>query len=417
MNHKLYSLILIALVAFFNFTALGITFPLLSSMLFTPGFDILHVEATQTDRSFWLSLLLGALPLTQLLSAPLFGSLSDSYGRKKMLLYTQFFGLLAYALGAIAVLTQEIHLILVSRILTGISSGWSAIQGAVISDIATRRQKLEYFGYLGMASGLGFAIGPYIGGRLLEASFASFNPYLLPFVVALVCNVANMLLIHYRFEETLQNSKTNPNPLAKRLLKAKALLSNPLFVICFSVVFLFYFGWSFYWNFSPVLWIAQHAFGPKDISHMYSYGSIAFAICSGLFIHPLVKRFQVSSILFYALLLLSVSFICLLIIPSTLELLFLVPLQQYFLSLFTPSIATILSTHTGPNDQGEIMGIYQSVHAIGDALGPLVSAPLMSYHLASPLLVGAICMIAACTIIKKLLEKRLCTTSHQQSVY
>lgn len=406
MDNKTRTLILLCTIAFLDYAAMGLVFPLFSSMLYAPGSQLLGEGATEIQKGMWLSILLGAVSITQLVSSPVFGSLSDRYGRKEMLYITQLTGVAGYFIAAIAATFQCIELLLVSRIVVGVASGWSTIESAALSDISSPERKMQNFGYLGMASGLGFALGPYLGGHILEFAHDIANPFVFPFILAFIVISLNAYLVKHRFPETNSCPKA-PISFHSRWENIKKTFSKPAFTISLAVVFFFYFGWSTYWNFSPILWISQHAYTPADVSRMYAYGSIAYAICSGLLIQPIVKRFPARTILIYSLFLCACTFAFLIFDCAHHKLLFYVPVQQYLLSLFSPTVTTLICNMTKRDEHGEMLGIFFSMHAIADALGPLLSSPLMCLDVRSPLFVGVVCMVLGASFVLCFMPKRL----------
>ncbi len=144
---------------------------------------VLPVISTQFGGGYIMyGILLSIYSLFQFFSAPLWGSLSDKYGRKKILLISQWGTLMSWIIFGIARfvpsepsflgITLPLWIILGARVFDGITAGNNAVINAYVADISTSTQdKIKYFGILGGMGGIGVMIGPLLGG--LSASFSS----------------------------------------------------------------------------------------------------------------------------------------------------------------------------------------------------------------------------------------------------
>lgn len=133
-----------------------------------------------------IGLLLTVNAFTQMLSAPILGWLSDCYGRKPILLLCISGTIAGFVIMAEA---QSLSMLLLSRIVDGLLGGNIALAQAYISDVTNQKERSKGFGYIGAAFGLGFIVGPAIGGMLCVYGFR------IPAYVAVVISVLNLVNI------------------------------------------------------------------------------------------------------------------------------------------------------------------------------------------------------------------------------
>lgn len=391
---KKISLFLILLVAFIDWMGIGLVYPMFTSMVFHKESFLLPAETSETIRGLWLGLLLAAMPIAQFFSAPLIGALSDQKGRKPLLNITLALGVLAYILATIGVAAHSLLILIAARIMVGISAGNSAIVTAAIADISTPEAKAKNFGLLNMACGVGFTLGPFLGGQL-SASGTFFPPFTLPFIFAGGVTALNLLLVYFYYRETHQKPKKAPIRLVQGWSNLIRAMHMPGLRNVFFCVFFFGFGWSFFYEFIPVTWIDLYGFSASMIGVFYAYGAAVYAISCGLLIRPIVARFPAERILFAALVVMGLYMLLQLTrFPSPVLWVYMAPLN-FLGALIYPTATTIVSNNAGEDMQGEALGIFQSVISAAFALSPLVSGSLLGISSLMPSIVGCICLLLA----------------------
>lgn len=234
--------------AFIDMLGIGIVIPVLGH-LFLDASGILPGEHALSVRTFLLGLLIASYPLAQFFGAPLLGALSDRHGRKKILVLSLIGTFIGYVLFAYAILTRNLVLLFVSRILDGFTGGNISTVMSSIADISEHKDKAKNFGIIGMAFGLGVIFGPMIGGILADSTVVSwFNPSI-PFFFAAFLTLVNILMVSTLFKETLVTRiHTEINLFTGFKNIGKALAMRNLRTM-FIVMFLLTFGFNFYTQF------------------------------------------------------------------------------------------------------------------------------------------------------------------------
>lgn len=402
---KTLSLFLILLIGFIDLMGLGLVYPMFASMLYQGDCHLLADDASETVRGACLGLLLAAMPITQFFSAPILGILSDQKGRRKILIPALGVGVIGYLIAMVGVYTENILFLFLSRVCVGISAGTAAIVGAALADISSQEEKAKKFGLFNMACGLGFTVGPFVGGILSGKSFGFLGGYVLPFAVAGGVVFINMIFVALFFEETYILKEKTKLSLGLGIRNIRKALEIKGLQVIFLAVFLACVGWSFYWEFTPVTWISSFGFSTATIGNFYAYGAAVYAITCGLLIGPLVSRFNNQHLLCYALFGCAISIGILLIHENALWLWLYIPLQQFFIALFWPTAAAVVSNSVGEDIQGEILGVLQSVDALAFAISPLIAGPLLGLSASMPIVIGCTGMLIATFVLALFLKK------------
>ncbi len=392
-TQKKLSLFVVLLVVFIDFMGIGLVYPMFSSMLFAPDMHLVSAETSEAIRGFWLGILLAMMPLTQFFSSPILGALSDQKGRKPLLKFALLVGVLGYALCMIAVWWENMAMLLFARVIIGISAGSAAVVSAAIADLSAPEEKAKNFGLLSMAIGVGFTVGPFLGGKLSEYGFDK------PFLFAGIVTLLNLLLLIYFFKETHHIRTAGRLSVMVGLRNLKNAFKLPGIRVIFACVFIFCFGFSFYWEFIPVTWINLYHMNAGQIGNFYAYAAGFYALSSGLLIRPIVNRVRPAAVLFYALIVLGVYiFLLLLHFPEGYFWGYL-PFQHFLIALLFPTASAMVSNWVKEGAQGEMMGILQSVQAAAFAFSPLLSGVVVGLNYDMPIIVGGIAMFLAALVL------------------
>lgn len=413
MTQKKIAIFLILMNAFLDWMGIGLVYPMFSSMLFHGHCQLLPLSSSDTTRAFCLGLLLCIAPLTQFFSAPILGSWSDLVGRKKVFLISLSIGVVGYGLGVLSIQYEHLLMLIISRVVVGISLGSAAVGTAALADISTDEEKPKNFGLVNMAAGAGFTIGPFLGGKLPDLPLFSLG-YTLPFLFAGIGTLFNLIFILFLFKDTyLPNKKTKISALTGLNNIRKAFYFPKLRAVFLSV-FIFSFGWSFYWEFIPITWIGEYGLSSSEIGNFYAYGSFFYAISCGLLIRPIVRIFRAQQVLFYALILTGISILGVLFYQSLNAWWFYIPIQQYLLAFLLPTAATIVSNSVDKTHQGETMGVFQAVEALAYGLSPLTSGIFAGINQLMPIIIGGISFLFAALVLSTSLRKEIFSASSKK---
>ncbi|MFA6024306.1 MAG: MFS transporter [Candidatus Gracilibacteria bacterium] len=383
------------IIVFLDLMGIGIMIPVLAPMMLDPMSTLVPTLWTEATRNIALGVLVAVYPLGQFFGAPILGTLSDRYGRKKMLsisLIGTFFGYLLFAVG---IVTQQLWLLYFSRALDGFTGGNISVANSAIADMSTDETRAKNFGLIGMAFGLGFVVGPFLGGKLADPSILPWFGPAVPFYFAALLSALSLTLLTFFFKETLKNPTHQRVHLFLGFQHiAKSFHMKHLRSI-FLVVFLHALGFCFYTQFMPVFLVQKYEMSSAQIGTLFGFVGIWIALSQGLFTRIAARYLSPQGTLRFSILCLSATLFVVPFIPSVT----LLYLSQPFLALFEgltfPNTTAVVSQISKPSEQGEAMGITQSLRALGQAIPSLVAGFLVTINENLAILTGAVIILLA----------------------
>lgn len=375
-------LFLMALTIFIDFAGFGLVIPLLP-------FWAEHLGANAVG----VGLVLTVYALAQLIFTPVLGSLSDRYGRRPVIIASLLIEAVGFALTA---LSGSLLMLLIARFIGGLGASNIGSAQAVVSDTTTPEKRARGMGMIGAAIGLGFVVGPAIGGLLAPLGLT------VPFWVALGVALVNMLLVAMFLPETRRRqerageSRKRGNVMLvgwRRVLHspavARLVVINLLFTVAFSAMETVF----------PLF--TQHIFGWGAVQNGYVFTYVGFiiVIMQGGLVGPLVKRFGEKGVMIAGLVLLAIG---LALLPWSTQLGVLLAALGILSAgdgAATPTISTLLSFASTEETQGETQGVAQGVGGLGRIIGPLFAGSVFAFGGPGvPFLIGA-ALIAAAIVV------------------
>ena len=302
----------------------------------------------------------------QFIGAPIIGRLSDRHGRRKILTIT-------VAISGIALigsgLAQSLLVLLLFQGLNGASSGVFAIAQAVVADsVSDLKQRTVSFGALGASLGIGFVIGPGVGGVI-----GAIDPKL-PFFVAAGFCLLNVLLIRLRLTESRPVSDNKVDVQSSQSLlwgQGQAALRRLI-----SVYFLFYLGFNAFNGIFVLAAKDRFNWGPQPSGLVLVYVGVVSIIVQGALLPNLLKRFRAERLSVIGLTLVGAAMLGVSGINHGYELYITQLLFAGGVGLSTPGLRSSMSISVNENQQGALGGITQSVISLTSLFGPLLSGQL-----------------------------------------
>ena len=302
----------------------------------------------------------------QFIGAPIIGRLSDRHGRRKILTIT-------VAISGIALigsgLAQSLLVLLLFQGLNGASSGVFAIAQAVVADsVSDLKQRTVSFGALGASLGIGFVIGPGVGGVI-----GAIDPKL-PFFVAAGFCLLNVLLIRLRLTESRPVSDNKVDVQSSQSLlwgQGQAALRRLI-----SVYFLFYLGFNAFNGIFVLAAKDRFNWGPQPSGLVLVYVGVVSIIVQGALLPNLLKRFRAERLSVIGLTLVGAAMLGVSGINHGYELYITQLLFAGGVGLSTPGLRSSMSICVNENQQGALGGITQSVISLTSLFGPLLSGQL-----------------------------------------
>ncbi len=377
----------------------SIVIPVIAPLFFDPHASIFPDNYSFAIRSIILGFLIAAHSIAQFFGAPILGGLSDRIGRKKVLLISLAGSAISYLIFGFGIAINNIFLLFLSRIISGFSGGNTSTVMSAIADISDKKHKASNFSMIGTAFALGFIIGPYIGGRLSDPNTISWFNYSTPFWFVFVLTILNLLLTAWKFHETIKvkiNKKINVFTGLKDIHTAFKLVH---FRTIFFIIFLLVFGFSFFTQFFQVFLLHKFNYSQTQIGDLFAYTSVWIALGQIFINRPLSKRFNPQKVLYFSIILLSISLMTILIPNKAYILFFILPFVAVLQGIAHSNSNALVSNISHENSQGEILGISQSVQSVAYAIPPIISGFIIAINVNLPIIVGSLATALAWAIL------------------
>ncbi|MBL7778186.1 MAG: MFS transporter [Chitinophagales bacterium] len=397
-NHsaKLNPLLAVFITVFIDMLGVSIIIPVFAPLIVQNTHGMLPAEMSEATRNLIYGLLTATFPFFQFFGAPILGTLADKHGRKKILQISIIGTFVGYVLFALSINSHALWLLFLARAIPGFMGGNISIVMAALADISKPEERAKNFGMIGMAFGLGFILGPAIGGVLASSDVVSFFDYSTPLWFTALLTLINFYYVQKQFPETY---KPNGNASKISLLAGvnnirKALRMVNMRVILITVFFQS-FGFSFFMQFNQVYLIKKFAFNEKQIGLLFAYIGLWIAFTQGVIVRNVTKKFIPPQILRISLLGLAVTIFVILLPQQAWMLLLVNPFVAIFQGLTQPNQTSIVSNMTPRDMQGEMLGIQQSVASLAFTIPPLIAGVIVTFDYRLPIIVSAVMILLA----------------------
>jgi DHA1 family tetracycline resistance protein-like MFS transporter len=388
-----------AILMLFMIDAMGIG-------LMMPVMPSLIQEVTGEDISraaLWGGMLTTSFAVMQFLCAPTIGALSDVFGRRVVLIVSLLVMAVDYLVMAVA---GSIWLLLVLRLISGVTSANFAVGSAFIADISPPEKRAANFGLMGAGFGIGFVIGPIIGGLLSVYGTRA------PFYAAAALTTINILFIYFVLPETVKKrsfklpnwAKINPLSTFSVVVKHRQLRLILTIILLNEISFIVYPAvWSFFT-------IERFDWTPSQVGMSLALFGICMAFVQAVVVRIYLKHLgevktvvvglSMNIVVFSAMTFLETGWIALALIPTS-----------AMGAVILPPLKAIMSKQTPEDAQGALLGVVASTSSVGAIIGPLIATysfrlftgeDAITYLPGIPFAVSALMMVISLFLIARI---------------
>lgn len=394
MHSKKISVATIVFISFLDLLGITLILPILAPLLFGQQGAVFTVDTSFDTRAITLGLLVAAYPAAQFFGAPLLGAFSDKIGRKPILLLAFFGTMTAHLLVAFGILKGLLWVLFLARILDGFTGGNVSVIQAITSDISKREDRSKNFGFVSMAFGLSFVLGPFIGGQLSDSTIVPWFNYATPFFFAagLSCITifATFLLLPETRDKKLQHQSQHAFHIFAGLRSLYRVLQTPVVRSLVGIMFLLSLGFSYFTFYYQIFLVDVLQYTPRDIGLFFGFVGLWIALTQGILNPFLSRRFSSDAIVPFSMIGLIIAFGLLLQIEQEVWLFILAPLIALSQGLTQPNILALISQSVNDTIQGEILGVNQSLTSLATALAPMTAGFFAAIYVGLPLVVAMI---------------------------
>ncbi len=367
----------------------GILIPIVPLMFVEPSssFFILPEGLSVEMGYILLGLLIGAYPLMQFFATPILGELSDIYGRRRVIQISILGTVISTLVFAYSLLVASLWLLFLSRIINGLTGGLIAVAQATVADMSTEKNKSKNLGRIGAVFGLGFIIGPFLGGLLSSGNFAVLG-LTTPFLFAAALSFSSFIFVSRELEETspLKQKKVE---WSKPLSQIRKGLDLPDLRRFFAVNFFYFSGFAFFTTFVSVVLVERFSFSQLDIGNFFLYIGVIIMITQLAVIPKLFPRFKEEYVMPLTLILTGLSILILGLQTELLLFLVFAGLFSLFNGITNISLETLVSRNASDEDQGLALGTNQSLRSLANAVPSMLSGVAAAlFTSATPILIA-----------------------------
>lgn len=322
---------------------------------------------------FVVGLILTVFSLFQFLSSPIMGKLSDTYGRRPLLMVSQFSTFISFiVLG----FSHTLWMIFLSRAIDGLLGSNFTIAQAYISDITTKKDRSKAFGISGAAFGIGFLIGPAIGGYLSEFGFA------IPAFLAAAISGISIILTYFFLPETVSNENKpkfsfkkvkilDSEPFKKYLLNKKTssnLLQFFLYLLAHST---WVASFALYGNIKMGL-------TAKNIGFILAYIGLISIILRMKVIPMMIDKWNENKLILWGMSSVIIGLFIAPMVNSILPFVGIMTLFSFGTGIVRPLLNGAISRSASEKEQGAIMGVANSLGSLSQIIGPMLGGFLLT---------------------------------------
>ncbi len=348
----------------------------------------------------------------QFFAAPALGKISDRVGRRPVLLISVFGSAIGYFIFGIG---GALWVLFLSRLIDGITGGNISTASAYIIDVSKPEERAKNFALLGMAYGVGFILGPALGGVLGQWNLNA------PVYVAGVIFLISTVLVYFLLPESLPierraKSRLSPNDFNPFASIAQMLFKPGLGVILL-IIALFNFSFDGV-NSVAGVFIKNKFHGlPLTLGLLMVSVGVATAFVQATLMEPLVRRYGEKRMAFVGLLASVIGWPLIALAPALWMLFPITFLQSGITGFIWATAGTMAANHVTEHEQGGLAGVNVALSGLMAMLGPLWAGAAYD-HIApsSPYWIGSIILIVACGLLLGVKVRKQVPSDNQKNV-
>ncbi|MBI4372220.1 MAG: MFS transporter [Candidatus Omnitrophica bacterium] len=363
-----------------------------------------------------IGLLYSIYPFAQLIFSPIWGGLSDRFGRRPIMLLSTFGASIAYLIFGLA---HSLALLFISRLAAGMMGGNISTAQAYVTDVTTHEDRARGMGLIGAAFGIGFVIGPALGTLLIHPKFLEFfniipeNEFALPGFFAAALSLLSFLLVLFKLPETVKRSEGNATPLIRSSIFTKKfwqfvmkLEEKKFFPFLILSIFLIVFAQASLYSSFPLFCKNQLALSAEAVGIFFVYmGLIAIVVQGGL-IKILTRRFGEEKLFLAGNILMAIGLAAIPFAASRNALFVILGVMSIGGSLNVPTLNSLISKEAEPSQVGATMGTAQGIASLGRVIGPTWGGLLYAFWFQIPFLLTALILSLTVWIGLKLIREK-----------
>ncbi len=315
-----------------------------------------------------IGLIAAVYSVFQFIASPVLGAMSDKYGRRPLLIYSQIGSMLGFLMLGWA---SAVWMLIASRVIDGISGGNITIAAAYVADVTEPKDRASAMGVIGVAFGLGFMFGPFIGGEL-AALWGKAAP---AFGAAIFSGISVLLTIFYLKEPVIHRStKEGKKGLAMTIeyFRTKNLRTFLLIFFFFALPFALYVSmFSLYAH-------LELDFTERDVGRFLAYVGFLGIIWQGVVIRPLVKKMGELFSVRLGMVCLAIGLLLIVLAENWLQLALVAFIFSFGSGITRVVISSLITQAAPPDKKGSVLGVSASLESLSRIIGPVIGGYMIA---------------------------------------
>lgn len=381
------TLLSLCFVVFLDFLAYGLILPVLTPLFLDPKSSFLPFSYSENTRTILFGLVTASYAAAQFFGAPIIGSLSDKYGRKKMLTLTLIGTVIANLAFILGTLFSSVTIMIAGRLIGGFMGGNAALANTMVGDVSGHDEKAKNYGFIGLAMAAGIVMGPYFGAQLADPSLIPNASLRTPFYFATGLSLFAVIAVQIFVSETLQSKRETAADMIKGFRMIFRSMKYLNLRVIFGMTFLVVLAFNVFVYSLNIYLFKKIGFNEKDLGNFLAYAGICLVISLGL-INPIVaKRFKIVDVLKFSIIGLAICFFWSLFPKTYLGIYILTPFLALAYGLSQANIIALISNNAEHSEQGEAFGVNQSLTSFVEGLTPILTSLLLTLNSLFPFII------------------------------
>jgi MFS transporter, DHA1 family, tetracycline resistance protein len=354
-----------------------------------------YIVRRYSDDALMITMLTVIYAGAQFFAAPAMGKISDRVGRRPVLLWSVLGSAIGYFIFGIG---GALWVLFLSRLIDGVTGGNLSTAAAYIADVSKPEERAKNFTLIGMAYGLGFILGPALGGALGQISVDA------PVFAAGVVSLISVGLIYFLLPESLPVEKRETSRLRLRdfnpFLSIGDMARKPGIGLLLAVTVLFNFAFDGINSTSGVFIVDKFSAQPWALGLLFVMAGLATAVMQGTLVRTLVPKFGERRMAMVALFGEGIGALLIFFAPVFWMLFPIAFLQSAVVSFIFSTLSTLAANRVSDREQGQLAGVTAALNGLMAALGPLWAGMVYDFVMpGAPLWMGAFILGVACVLM------------------
>ncbi len=400
LTNKLSRLIPLFLIIFIDSLGYFLVIPVLLRLFLHGDYNLIPANTPLAIRNMWYGITVTLSPLAFSLLSPVMGSFSDTYGRKKTLLFCLIGSFIGFILPVWGIFYHSLALILFGRFIAGAASSSQAVAQAAIADFTQGKQKAFYLSLIGFAMTLAMVLGPLGGSYFSDTQWVRWFNVMTPYWIGVGLSVINVfLLIFFYFELPSEQKKPTKIPIKQAAVILFEMLFRSTVSRLLLVFFLLELAWSQYYQVIFLYLSERYQYTPTQVALFTGYIGIWMSLGLTVFYRLAIQFLRIKKILMLSIFLTTVGFFACMIIPGVTAQWIFVILIAIFVGMAYPSLLASLSNNASAEHQGWVMGVASTLLGIAWMLTAFLSGWLINIYHRLPFMFAAVAIFLGLCVL------------------